>query len=352
MFDLFRQLQLHKGTRLHPRKEKKNTYLTRLEKKGIGGNMENQEKEITIIGAKEPMRQAANEAVKPEVDLEETTEHETAEASAETLRPIVFQNPDNQKTPDSDTSRTEPQDDFLLSQIDEFRVKAQQLQQLLRVKEDKAKELQQLVNERTDKAEELQQIVNERQEKADGITAEVARQINGMVEKVDARLEDVDEHLDTMSRTMSDQVGGKLESVHRTLNAKLDEQAAQSAVRLASVDESLARLHQETEAADRRAQETGKTIDAMSGQLQEVREAAERLDTIKAELSDKIHTESVQSYRNTQELIRAVDERLNKIDMIEKGVHSVKNMSAAIVVLTVIDLLGVAAAVVLSLGLF
>jgi chromosome segregation ATPase len=336
MPNLLKQLQLHRISRLQPKKEKKNTYLTKLEKRGIGGHMENQEKEITIIGPREPVRLTVTEPTGAAVH----TEKESAGQEAAVPEQTAEQH-----------GAAEPQDDFLLSQIDEFRVKAQQLQQLLRVKEDKARELQKLVNERTDKAEELQQIVNERQEKADGITAEVARQISGMTGRVDARLEEVDAHLDTMSRTIGDLVDTRLESISQTVDTRLD-QFSRSAERLDSVDESLTKLHQGQEAADRRAQETGDTISGMAGQLQEVREAAERLDSIKAELSDKIHTESVQSYRNTQELIRAMDEKLNKINTIEKGVHSVKNMSAAIVVLTVIDLLGVAAAVVLSLGLF
>ena len=61
-------------------------------------------------------------------------------------------------------------DDFLLSQIDEFREKAKQLQEMLSSKELKANELQSIVEEREEKAEELQQILDERQEKVDGIT--------------------------------------------------------------------------------------------------------------------------------------------------------------------------------------
>ena len=52
-------------------------------------------------------------------------------------------------------------EDFLLSQIDEFREKAKQLQNLLTSKESKVQELQNLVNEREDKAQELEQILSE-----------------------------------------------------------------------------------------------------------------------------------------------------------------------------------------------
>jgi chromosome segregation ATPase len=301
------------------------------EKRGVGGKMENQEKEITIIGAREPVHTFINENIEPEPVPDNAFEEPEEEASEEGI--------------------VDSQDDFLLSQIDEFRIKAKQLQELLRLKEDKAKELQQIVNERTDKAEELQQIVNERQVKADGITAEVAKQINGMADKVDARLENVDAHLETLDRKLADQVDTKLESLNLQMTTRLDS-IQQYIGKLESVDESLEKMQQENASADRRAQETSKAVYEMTEQLQEVKQTSEKLDNVKADLADKIHTESVQSYRNTQELIREVDEKLNKIDIVEKGVHSVKQMTTAIVVLTVIDLLGVAAAVILSFGLF
>ena len=58
-------------------------------------------------------------------------------------------------------------------------------------KESKVKELQTIVAEREDKAEELQHILDERQEKADGITAEVSKQINRMIEQVSEKMEEL-----------------------------------------------------------------------------------------------------------------------------------------------------------------
>lgn len=303
MADRLKQLQLNMYLRLHPNRKKA---LTK-KNSGVRVAMENQEKEITIIGAKRP-------------EISEVVENSNASEILE-----ASENPEGTSdVPETNMVVSDPQDDFLLSQIDEFRLKAQQLQQLLRTKEEKAKELQELVNERTDKAEELQQIVNERQEKADGITAEVAKQIDQMADKVDAKL-------DALDRTMVDRLDAKL----------------------SAIDASMARMQKENgEDAERRAQATNKAISDITEQFEEVKQVSDKIDTVKAELSEKIHSESVQSYRNTQELLKGIDERLNKVDAIEKGVRSVRGMTTAIIVLTVVDLLGVAAAVVLSLGLF
>ena len=77
-------------------------------------------------------------------------------------------------------------EDFLLSQIDEFRERAKQLQSLLDSRETEAQELQTLVDERQEKADALGQILEERQKKADGFTAEVEKQIDRLIGKVSA----------------------------------------------------------------------------------------------------------------------------------------------------------------------
>ena len=74
-------------------------------------------------------------------------------------------------------------EDFLLSQIDEFRERAKQLQSLLDSRETEAQELQTLVDERQEKADALGQILEERQKKADGFTAEVEKQIDRLIGK-------------------------------------------------------------------------------------------------------------------------------------------------------------------------
>ena len=80
-------------------------------------------------------------------------------------------------------------EDYLLNQIDEFRAKAQQLQNLMLTKESKVQELQEIVDEREIKAKELEHILNERQRKADGITEEVSKQIDSLIDKVSEKME-------------------------------------------------------------------------------------------------------------------------------------------------------------------
>ena len=353
-FNLF---QLNTNLRRHPNRNKK-AATTPINKStsGVKGKMENFEKEITIIGQSEPARRSEADAWADALKqmgerVPDTQEYRrqpqeeavTQKSEAEEVSPAVTPAAEsNEPAPQADAEFTEVQDDFLLARIDEFREKAQQLQQLLRTKEEKAEELQQIVNERSDKAEELQQIVNERQEKADGITAEVAKQINYMADKVDAKLDALDQSMARMQKASEAAANTRAQETNRAI-LQITEQFGEVKQVSDKLDEIKSELSDKIDA----------TKDTLSSKLDETKtELTEKQDTTKSELSDKIHTESVQSYRNTQELIKNLDNHLNKMEDLDKKISSTKSLATTIVVLTILDILGVAAAVVLSLGIF
>ena len=194
-------------------------------------------------------------------------------------------------------------EDYLLNQIDEFREKAQQLQDLLLTKESKVLELQNIVDEREVKAKELEHILSERQRKADGITEEVSKQIDSLIEKVSAKMEEI-----------GASIGSDLKD-----GQKLSEE------QIEDLKETLTSL-------------------------------TEQLDTIKGELSEKVHSENVKCYRNVADLFKSMDDKMdavqkdNEITMIK--VASVHKCTIAIIVLTVLNMLGLTAFALYELGVF
>jgi len=83
-------------------------------------------------------------------------------------------------------------EDFLIRQIDEFKDKAKQLQQLLDAKESRVQELQGIVEEREKRARGLQEILKEKQLEVDNITKgvegyanQIARELAGRIGKVE-----------------------------------------------------------------------------------------------------------------------------------------------------------------------
>lgn len=201
------------------------------------------------------------------------------------------------------TNKEVGKEDYLLTQIDEFREKAQQLQDLLLSKESKVMELQHIVDEREGKAKELEYILNERQRKADGITAEVSKQIDALIEKVTAKM---------------DEIGVSIEK-EVTDGQKITAE---------------------------QMEELKETLAAVNAQL----------ETIKGELSEKVHTENVKCYRNISDLFKDMDEKVEAIQNVEqnveKKVKSVHKCTVWLIVLTIINMLGLTAVILMELGVF
>ncbi len=276
MENLLDQLRMQ----MYRRKKRKDTYQAAMNRNRKAEELKRKEKETIVVEKQENVFENLIEKVIPTVE-KPAVEKTTAKVS----------------------------DDTLLAQIDEFRVRAQQLQLLLDRKQEKAKELQQIVSEREDKAEELEKIVKERQVRADGLTEAVEKKIDSMVYKVDA----------------------KLDEVKTTVNSKLQDGQEKEETRNAEIKEALDQVSEK--------------VDGMSA-------VTEQLDTVKADLSEKIHTESVQSYRNISELLKNVEGRLNKLDALEAEVHKLRKITRAIIVFTIINLVGVIVSILANFGLF
>lgn len=189
-------------------------------------------------------------------------------------------------------------EDFLLNQIDEFRERAKQLQSLLNTKETEAQELQTLVDERQEKADALNQILQERQEKADGLTVELEKQIDSIIGKVAAKMDEIE-------ATMKDDVAeGK-----------------------------------------RFSEEKAKELKESLEQVQE------QLTTIKNELSEKVHTENVKCYRNVQDLFRSMEEKVNRLTVIESKSSRTQGLVTISFVILIINLVVSVGLLLMNLGI-
>ena len=178
----------------------------------------------------------------------------------------------------------EEKDDYLLSQIDEFREKAQKLQSLLLTKESKVMELQSIVDEKEGKAKELELILDERQKKADGITEEVSKQIESLIDKVTSKMEQIGVSLGQELQDGQKLGGQQIEDLKNTL-ASLNSQ------QMEELKETLGSM------SVQQAEELKNALDSLNSQL----------EVVKSELSDKVHSENVKCFRNVSDLLKIVD---------------------------------------------
>lgn len=145
-------------------------------------------------------------------------------------------------------------EDMLLVQIDAFRDKAKQLQNLIGAKEERVRELELMVQEKELRNAQLQRELAEKQAEADGIAADVETQVDRMMQTLRGNMEQLE---------------------HR-----IEEQVANN-----------------QENAATQTKEMRDTLQEMTSGL----------DMIKGELSEKVHSENVKQYRNIQDLLKELD---------------------------------------------
>ncbi len=200
-------------------------------------------------------------------------------------------------------------EDFLLSQIDEFREKAKQLQNLISSKEDKVQELQEIVEEKEGQAKELSDIIEERQDAAERVVSGVGEQIDGMVSKVDAKLKE--------------------------LNETFAERLAENAVNSTEQNEAVRKL------IDEYQDKMSEAIKGLDGQF----------EAVKNEICEKVHTEDVKCYRNMQTLIEESDRKIEETKDAVAELASLKTMVKVTLVFTALNFVGLAAFLIHVLGI-
>lgn len=262
-------------------------------------------------------------------------------------------------------------DDFLITQIDEFREKAKRLQEMLNTKETKAKELSSIVEEREAKADELQQILDERQAKADGITAQVAKQIDVLIESVHEKMAEIESSMNANMSSLGNSINANMDSLGNSINANMDNLGSSMSGQIGNMGQSLGSeisgISQnigsnfdfgDTLEQTRRITEEGTAAvtsavnEANEHMLQSLTELNDQLVAIKAELSDKVHTENVKCFRNIQDLFKVMGDKVDTVSELEKQIGATKTFAIISAVLAIINTFGFVAIALYILGFF
>ena len=234
-------------------------------------------------------------------------------------------------------------EDLLLNQIDEFREKAKQLQDLLLSKESKAQELQTLVNERQDKAQELELLLNARKEEANQIMRVFNQRVDDLTAKVTGKMAEMEVSISNQVLQAKNASVAQLEA-----NRKLNEEQMEANKKLN--EDQLVKNKQfleEQAIANKKLSE---------GQIAEVKvlldTATTQLDSIKTDLSDKVHSENVKCYRNIQDLFTEFDSKIEKMDEMEKGVDAIRGYVKCLTWFSIINFVVLVGFILYSLGVF
>ena len=153
------------------------------------------------------------------------------------------------------------------------------------------------MDERQEKADALDQILQERQEKADSLTSEVEKQIDNIIAKVAAKMDEIE-------ATMKDDVAdGK-------------------------------RFNEE------KAKELKESLEQVQ----------EQLTVVKNDLSEKVHSENVKCYRNVQDLFRSMDEKVDRLAQIESKLGRTQGLVTVSLIFGILNFGILIALLLLNLG--
>ena len=100
----------------------------------------------------------------------------------------------------------------------------------------------------------------------------------------------------------------------------------------------------------------GRAVPFSEGQIAEVKalleNATAQLESIKTDLSEKVHSENVKCYRNIQDLFNEFDSKIEKMDEMEQGVGSVKGYVKCLSWFAILNFVVLIGFILYSLGVF
>ena len=155
----------------------------------------------------------------------------------------------------------------------------------------------------------------------------------------------IDQTVDAFSDTMSGQIGNLGQSLGTEISG-ISQNIGQS-LDFGDTLEQTRRITEEGTAAV-----TSAVNEANAHMLQSLTELNDQLVSLKAELSDKVHTENVKCFRNIQDLFKVMGDKVDTVSELEKQVGTTKTFAVISTVLAIINTFGFVAIALYILGFF
>ena len=190
-------------------------------------------------------------------------------------------------------------DDVLIKQIDEFKVKARQLQEMLQTREGRVHELQSVVHAKEERVQELEKELSRKKNEANYVSEELNRNIQVVIDKMDQFMQSMGERLST--------------EVQDSLN--------ESKSLLTTIDQTM--------------QNVNVSVEGM-----------------KKDISENIHDENVRNYRNVQMVIVVLEKKMVRKEDHDRDIKSLKTIMQCATWVTVINFIALVAFILYQLKVF
>ena len=78
---------------------------------------------------------------------------------------------------------------------------------------------------------------------------------------------------------------------------------------------------------------------------------SEKLESVKGEVFEKIHSEDVKCYRNIQTLVEELEKKLERVEIGEQSMKTMKGYMRAMIILAIVNIVGIAGVLAFVAGL-
>ena len=168
------------------------------------------------------------------------------------------------------------------------------------------------------------------------LSSELNRNSGRKMEELDKKLEQLSSGWNSNSKQNMVEFDKRLEQFSQTFTEKLEEQTA-------DVKESLKELSAHVDVVSEKAEKVMEFIQTQD---------AEKLDKLKVELSEKIHSENVKCYRNIQTLVEELEAKIDASKTESQSKKRLKGYFGGLVFLSLVNIAGVIAVVGRMFGYF
>ncbi len=318
---------------------------------------------------------AAQETAEPGIEeiVEPETESQADEAADVPETDEQMSDEDEEEAPAQEGKFMNFVDD-IFGKIDAFREQAKQLKTLMQQREDQAKEMEALAAEREGKAQEMEALLEEREnqleeldasiqkhkEEAEGITEEVAKRLDVIydrfAEKLDASeaalrsdITETAQAQEAQHTALSDTISGNVAEQLGAVQAKTDAISESVQAKADAISESVSEVAAKADAISEGVDNVQTAVHQVSADLGTATESLNGLSDKFADVTDTVHSECVKSYRNTADLIKELDDKLDEISTLKAGLQATRKFAALAATFAIVDLVGIIVVIAMTL---
>lgn len=170
-----------------------------------------------------------------------------------------------------------------------------------------------------------------------------------LIESVHEKMAEIEQSMNAGMDSLGRQVSSDMDNLGRSVNANMDNLGSSVSGQIGNLGQSLGteisgisqNIGQSLDFGDtleqtRRITEEGTAAvtsavnEANAHMLQSLTELNDQLVSLKAELSDKVHTENVKCFRNIQDLFKVMGDKVDTVSELEKQVGTTKTLQSSL----------------------